>query len=130
VVPRFLCGRPNRGPLVAVNSSGGKDSQKHNEHNDPARPGRPRDQLVAVHAPLGEVEWPGTIAHIENTMPAGVPLILARVASGKSLLERVEERPKFPSMRNRSCTSNLYGELPIEIAMVTKSLWKVRALKP
>ena len=25
----------------------------------------PRDQLVVVHAPLGEVEWPGTIEHIE-----------------------------------------------------------------
>ena len=40
-------------------------------------------------------------------MPAGVPLILARVASRKSLLERVEERGKFPSMRNRFCTSDL-----------------------
>ena len=52
----------------------------------------PREQLLVVHAPLGEVEWQGTLAHVENTMPPGVPLILARVASGKSLLERVEER--------------------------------------
>ena len=43
----------------------------------------PRDQLVAVHAPLGEVEWPGTVEHIEATLPKDVPLILAPVASGK-----------------------------------------------
>ena len=65
----------------------------------------PRDQLVVVHAPLGEVEWPGTVEHIENTMPAGVPLILARVASGKSLLERIEERSRFPGPQLRYCTS-------------------------
>ena len=66
----------------------------------------PRDQLVAVHAPLGEVEWPGTVAHILATLPEGVPLILAPVASGKSLLERVEERRMWPSNSIRWCTSD------------------------
>ena len=42
----------------------------------------PRDQLVAVHAPLGEVEWPGTVEHIESTIPPGLPLIMAETASG------------------------------------------------
>ena len=65
----------------------------------------PRDQLVVVHAPLGEVEWPGTIEHIESTLPAGVPLILAPVASGKTLLDRVEERGKWPGPKRRYCTS-------------------------
>ena len=99
-----------RGALVAVNSSGGKDSQAMTILL--ART-VPRDQLVVVHAPLGEVEWPGTIEHIQNTMPAGVPLIFARVASGKSLLERVEERGMFPSPRARFCTSDLKSS-PIE----------------
>ena len=67
----------------------------------------PRDQLVVVHAPLGEVEWPGTIEHIENTLPAGVPLIFARVASGKTLLDQVEERGKWPGIRQRWCTASL-----------------------
>ena len=93
-----------RGALVAVNVSGGKDSQAMTILL--ART-VPRDQLVVVHAPLGEVEWPGTIEHIESTMPADVPLIFARVASGKSLLERVEERGMFPSLRARFCTSDL-----------------------
>jgi len=91
-----------RGALVAVNSSGGKDSQAMTILL--ART-VPHDQLVVIHAPLGEVEWPGTVEHIENTMPAGVPLIFARVASGKSLLERIEERGRFPGPQLRYCTS-------------------------
>ena len=73
----------------------------------------PRDQLVAVHAPLGDVEWPGTIEHIEATLPVGVPLILAPVASGKTLLERVEERGMWPSNSARWCTSD-FKRSPIE----------------
>ena len=57
----------------------------------------PQRQLLAVHAPLSEVEWPGTIEHIEATLPVGVPLIFAPVASGKTLLDRVEERGMWPS---------------------------------
>ena len=50
-------------------------------------PGR----LVAVHAPLGEVEGPGTVDHIRATLPTGVPLILAPVASGK----KRERAPRY-----------------------------------
>ena len=99
-----------RGALVAVNHSGGKDSQSMTILLARIVP---RDQLVVVHAPLGEVEWPGTIEHIENTIPAGVPLIFARVASGKSLLERVEERGMFPGVRTRFCTRD-FKISPIE----------------
>ena len=93
-----------QGALVAVNSSAGKDSQAMTILLARIVP---RDQLVVVHAPLGEVEWPGTIEHIENTLPAGVPLIFARVASGKTLLDQVEERGKWPGIRQRWCTASL-----------------------
>ena len=73
----------------------------------------PRAQLLVVHAPLGEVEWPGTIEHIERTMPPDVPLVLAPVASGKTLLGRVEERRMFPSSAARWCTSD-FKRTPIE----------------
>ena len=92
-----------RGALVALSHSGGKDSQAMTIlllHIFP------RDQLLIVHAPLGEVEWPGTIDHIENTIPDGVPLLFARTASGKSLLKRIEERGRFPSSSVRFCTSD------------------------
>ena len=92
------------GALVALNHSGGKDSQAMTILLSRIVP---RAQLVAVHAPLGEVEWPGTVEHIEATLPSGVPLILAPVASGKTLLDSIEERGRFPSPSVRWCTSSL-----------------------
>ena len=85
-----------RGALVAINSSGGKDSQAMMILLSRIVP---RDQFIVVHAPLGQVEWPGTIEHIERTMPTGVPLIFARTASGKSLLDKIEERGRFVADR-------------------------------
>ncbi len=99
-----------RGALIAVNHSGGKDSQSMTVLL--ART-VPHDQLVVVHAPLGEVEWPGTVEHIESTIPAGVPLIFARVASGKTLLDQVEERGRWPGIRQRWCTAS-HKRGPIE----------------
>ena len=99
-----------RGALMAVNSSGGKDSQAMTILLSRIVP---HDQLVVVHAPLGEVEWPGTIEHIQNTIPVGVPLIFAHVASGMSLLEHVEERGMFPAPRLRWCTAG-HKRGPIE----------------
>ncbi|MDE0176755.1 MAG: phosphoadenosine phosphosulfate reductase family protein [Defluviicoccus sp.] len=98
------------GALVAINHSGGKDSQCMTILLSRIVP---RGQIVAVHAPLGEVEWPGTVEHIEATLPAGVPLIFAPVASGKSLLDRVEERGMFPGIRQRWCTAG-HKRGPIE----------------
>ncbi len=91
------------GALVAISTSGGKDSQAMTILLSRIVP---RDQLVAVHAPLEDVEWPGTLEHIEATLPDGVPLILARVTSGKTLLDSIEERGRFPSPRVRWCTSS------------------------
>ena len=100
----------DRGALFVVNHSGGKDSQAMIILLDRLVP---RDQLLVVHAPLGEVEWPGTIEHIRETIPKGVPLVLAPVASGKSLLERIEERGQFPDPARRWCTSD-FKRGPIE----------------
>ena len=91
-----------QGALVAVSSSGGKDSQAMMILLSGIVPA---EQTVVVHAPLGEAEWPGVIQHIADTMPTGVPLIFAPVASGKSLLQRIEERGKFPGPQFRFCTS-------------------------
>ena len=98
------------GALVVLNHSGGKDSQAITLQLSEIVP---HDQLVVVHAPLGEVEWPVTIEHIRHTIPAGVPLILAPIASGKTLLERIEERGQFPDPARRWCTSD-FKRGPIE----------------
>ena len=98
------------GALVAVSHSGGKDSQATTILLSRIVP---RGQIVAVHAPLGEVEWPGTVEHIEATLPAGVPLVMAPVSSGKSLLDGVEERGMFPGAQQRWCTAS-HKRGPIE----------------
>ena len=92
-----------RGALVAINHSGGKDSQCMTILLSRLVP---REQLLVVHAPLGEVEWPDAQTLIEATIPDGVPLILAPVTSGKSLLQSIEERGQFPSASVRWCTSS------------------------
>ncbi|WP_428098737.1 phosphoadenosine phosphosulfate reductase family protein [Candidatus Rariloculus sp.] len=99
-----------RGGLVVLNHSGGKDSQCMTILLSRIVA---REQLLVVHAPLGEAEWPGTIEHIEKTIPDGVPLILAPLASGKTLLQRIEERGRFPSASARWCTSD-FKRSPIE----------------
>ena len=93
-----------RGALVAINHSGGKDSQAMTMLLSRIVP---RDQLVAVHAPLGEIEWQGTVRHIEATLPEGVPLIFAPVTSGKTLLDLVEDRGLWPDPARRWCTASL-----------------------
>ena len=98
------------GALVVLSHSGGKDSQAMTILLSWLVP---RDRLVAVHAPLAEVEWPGTVEFIRATLPPGVPLILAPVASGKTLLDRVEERGKWPDPARRWCTSD-FKTGPIE----------------
>ena len=98
------------GALVALNHSGGKDSQCMTILLARIVP---REQLLVVHAPLGEVEWPGTVEHIERTIPPSVPFILAPTASGKTLLERIEKRRRWPSAQARYCTSDT-KRTPIE----------------
>ncbi len=69
LVSCFVGGSP-AAAIVAVNSSGGKDSQCMTILLSRIVP---LEQLLIVHAPLGEVEWPGTVNFIESKIPAGVP---------------------------------------------------------
>lgn len=64
----------------------------------------PAEQLVIVHADLGEVEWAGAVDHIKATT-AGEPLHICH--SRRSLLQMVAERGMFPSPQQRQCTSDL-----------------------
>lgn len=100
----------NIGALFAVSHSGGKDSQAMTVLLADLIP---HDQLLFIHAPLDRVEWPGTVEHIRETIPSGIPLIFADVTSGKSLLDRIEERGKFPDPARRWCTSD-FKRGPIE----------------
>lgn len=96
------------GALVFASHSGGKDSQAMLAE---LRTQVPAEQLVIVHANLGEVEWPGVIDHIRANID-GDQLHIVR--AGKTLLEMVERRhesrpdvPPWPSAKHRQCTSDL-----------------------
>ena len=109
-IPDHVIEIRDAGALFVVNHSGGKDSQAMTIFLADLIPA---DQLLIVHAPLERVEWPGTVEHIETTIPADVPLIMANIASGKTLLERIEERGQFPDPARRWCTSD-FKRGPIE----------------
>ena len=87
------------GVLVAVNTSGGKDSQAMTILLSRIVP---HGQLVAVHAPLGEVEWYGTIEHIQATLPGGVPLILGRFSPGSRCSTKSRSAAGSPGFVNGS----------------------------
>ncbi len=90
-----------RGATFVVNHSGGKDSQAMYLM---IRYIVPAEQIVIVHADLGEVEWEGAVEHIKATTN-GEPLHVCR--SRRGLLQMIEERGMFPSPSQRQCTSDL-----------------------
>jgi 3'-phosphoadenosine 5'-phosphosulfate sulfotransferase (PAPS reductase)/FAD synthetase len=92
----------DRGALFVINHSGGKDSQAM---TSVLRRIIPADQLVVIHANLGEVEWPGVVDHIKSTI-GDLPLIICK-NENKTFLEMVEHRGMFPSPQQRQCTSDL-----------------------
>lgn len=100
-VPPTIDEMIDAGALFAVSHSGGKDSQVMMIRLCALVP---PDQLVVVHAPLGRVEWPGTLAHIRATI-GDAPLILARART--DLLAMVRRRGSWPTPAIRQCTSDL-----------------------
>ena len=100
-IPPEIAEMIEAGALFAVSHSGGKDSQGQMIR---LRSIVPPDQLVVVHAPLGRVEWPGTLAHIRATI-GDTPLILAPAST--DLLAMVRRRGSWPTPAIRQCTSDL-----------------------
>lgn len=96
-----------RGAIFYVSHSGGKDSQLM---YGLLKSVVPADQIVVIHADLGEVEWEGVQDHIISTIDH--PLNVVR--AGKTFFEMVEHRartrpdvPPWPSSATRQCTSDL-----------------------
>lgn len=100
-IPSVISAEIEVGALFAISHSGGKDSQAMTIL---LREVIPAEQLVIVHAPLGRVEWPGTLRHIERTTE-GLPFLLARAQT--DFLAMVRRRGRFPTPGIRQCTSDL-----------------------
>src|SRR5262249_43507310 len=117
--------------LFVINHSGGKDSQAQMIKLLDVIP---RDQLLVVHASLGEVEWHGALELAQKQAEdAGVPFIVANAfdkqGNSKTLLTEVERRfaekphkPSWPSKSCKSCTSDLKrGPIEREIRRYMKA---------
>lgn len=97
---------------VVVNSSGGKDSQVALELTVEAckDQGFPLERVIVSHQDLGSSEWPETGALVEKQAGRhGLETITSRYrdkhGKEKSLLEYAADRGKWPSGKNRWCTS-------------------------
>lgn len=92
---------------ILVNTSAGKDSQAALDVTvDHADRAGVRHRLVAVHADLGRIEWPGTKdLAAEHAAHYGLPFEVVRNRAWGDLLERIEARGMWPDANNRYCTS-------------------------
>jgi DNA sulfur modification protein DndC len=96
-----------QGAIFYVSHSGGKDSQAM--YVALCR-FVPLEQIVVVHADLGEIEWDGVQDHIRDTICHDLNIVRA----GKTFFEMVRHRartrpdvPSWPSSATRQCTSDL-----------------------
>jgi 3'-phosphoadenosine 5'-phosphosulfate sulfotransferase (PAPS reductase)/FAD synthetase len=95
------------GAMFYISHSGGKDSQAMYLRLCEIVP---NDQIVIIHADLGEIEWTGVQDHIADTTNHPITVVRA----GKTLFEMVRHRaatrpdvPAWPSPSTRQCTSDL-----------------------
>lgn len=95
-----------RGAIFYCNHSGGKDSQAMYAI---LKRLVPSEQLVVLHAPLGEVEHTDVIEHIENNIDSPIYYSKAiwKDGSEKTFINMVEDRGQWPSRSTQFCTSSL-----------------------
>jgi 3'-phosphoadenosine 5'-phosphosulfate sulfotransferase (PAPS reductase)/FAD synthetase len=102
--------------IILVNSSAGKDSQASldvvAEH---ARTAGVLDRVIVVHADLGDVEWDG-VPELAAEHAAHYGLRFEVVRRDETILDRVEQRGKFPDAARRWCTSD-FKRGPIRTVM-------------
>lgn len=95
------------GAVFYVSHSGGKDSQAMYALLSEVVPA---EQIVVVHADLGEVEWEGVQDHINNTITHPLNVVRATKTFFEMVRHRAKTRPDvpaWPSSATRQCTSDL-----------------------
>jgi 3'-phosphoadenosine 5'-phosphosulfate sulfotransferase (PAPS reductase)/FAD synthetase len=92
---------------IVINTSGGKDSQVMLDVVvNLARIQGVEDRLLAVHADLKRMEWPGTPELAQAQVDLyGVPFVKVTRPQG-DLLDQVESRGMWPSSAARYCTAH------------------------
>lgn len=89
------------GALFVINHSAGKDSQAMFNFLMGVLP---KEQVIVIHADLGEVEWHGNVEHIKKQI-GDLPFFVTKAK--KTFFDMVEHRQMFPSSQHRQCTSDL-----------------------
>jgi 3'-phosphoadenosine 5'-phosphosulfate sulfotransferase (PAPS reductase)/FAD synthetase len=117
--------------VILINTSAGKDSQAMMDLVVKlAEEQGVKDRLVAVHADLGRVEWPGTkeLAE-EHAKHYGIRFEVVRRTGrgGIDLLGEIRHRGKWPSNTERYCTS-YYKREPV-LKLMTQLADELRARK-
>ncbi len=94
--------------MVVVNTSAGKDSQTMLRYLVKLADSQdfPRNRMIAVHADLGRVEWPGTRELAEEQVDHYGLRFEAISRERGDLLDQVEARGMWPSSTTRYCTSD------------------------
>lgn len=123
--------------IVVINTSGGKDSvcAMHEICQLADMQLYPKSNLYASHQDLGESEWPGTTDLVrQQCRHFGIELHISkrRDQHGRheSLLEYVKRRGKWPSNKQRWCTSDFKrGPGQRVITSLTKGLNQIRVLQ-
>jgi 3'-phosphoadenosine 5'-phosphosulfate sulfotransferase (PAPS reductase)/FAD synthetase len=111
---------------ILINTSGGKDSSAAaSVVHDRAAAAGVLDRLLLAHATFEE-EWPGTVALIQaQADQLGLPLRV--VGRGERLLDYARRRGRWPSPRQRWCTSD-FKRAPID--RIITSLQPRRGIDP
>lgn len=104
----------DQGALFFCSHSGGKDSQAMYSFLTALVP---QEQIVVVHAHLGEIEWAGVQQHITDTIDHPLHVVTGNWKDGteKTFFDMVEgrheklegEKAPWPSSAMRYCTSDL-----------------------
>ena len=117
--------------VILINSSGGKDSQAMLDYvHALARDRNLHERVTVAHADLGEMDWPETVA-VARDQAAHYRLRFEVVKrTGKTLLERVEERGKWPDAARRWCTSDFKRGPTLRLITVLVEELNARRLLP
>lgn len=93
--------------LIVVSTSAGKDSQAMLDYVvEQAERAGVKDRVLAFHAALGRVEWPGT-AELAQEHAQHYGIRYTQIARPQGdLLDHIERRGKFPDAARRYCTSD------------------------
>lgn len=122
--------------LVIINSSGGKDSlcAVYEIHRMAQEQNYPINQIVVSHQDLGQVEWKGTrdlVKKQADLFGFATYYSKRRDKNGHEgdLLEYVEQRGKWPSNKQRYCTSDFKrGPGARVVTALTKGLGECQVL--